>query len=144
MIGKWSKLGKIFEPSEHFFHPKLQSHASNPVPVSLGNNIFRIFYSARDDKNRSSVGAIDFNITSLEIVKIFDYPLLLHGGQDSFFSHGISLGNFYKNGSRKMISFMGWRVLNNGHWQNEIGNIELDNTFMPLRISETPVIKLDS
>lgn len=144
MIRKWSKLGKIFEPSENFFHSKLQSHASNPVPVSLGNNIFRIFYSARDGKNRSSISAIDLNITSLEIIKIYDYPLLLHGKQDSFFSHGISLGNFYKNGSQKMISFMGWKVLNNGRWQNEIGNIELDDTFMPSTISETPMIKLDS
>jgi hypothetical protein len=37
---KWKKLGQLYCPEE--LHPKLNSHAANPLPVWLEGDVFRI------------------------------------------------------------------------------------------------------
>ena len=91
---KISKLGQIYDPSLKSSHPKLATHASNPVPVLISGDTYRIFFNARDFANRSSVGAIDFNLADLEVLTVYDKPFITYGEKETFFSEGISLGNF--------------------------------------------------
>ncbi len=51
---EWEKLGNIFNPKIGF-HPKLYTHASNPLPLHLNNNIYRIYYNGRDKQNLSLI-----------------------------------------------------------------------------------------
>lgn len=59
---KWKKLGSIYQPKRDLNHPKLITHAANPLPVHLHDDVYRVYFNGRDNKNRSSVGAIDFDI----------------------------------------------------------------------------------
>ena len=72
----WKKIGRIFDPNSKKRHPKLKTHAANPLPVKIKDDIYRVFYSARDSKNRSSVGAFDFDIHKLKIIKDHWEPFL--------------------------------------------------------------------
>ena len=92
---KWRKLGQIFEVNQD--HPLLISHASNPLALYLRNDIFRIFFSARNIKNKSSVSFVDIDIEKLKVIKTQDKPLIEYGKKNSFYSHGISIGNIYES-----------------------------------------------
>ena len=126
---RWRKLGRIFEPKT--LHPKLTSHAANPVAIPLDGNLFRIYFSSRDDRNRSSVGYLDFDLLRHQIVYLHDRPAIEHGPEGSYFSHGVSPGNYYEVGSQRYILFMGWQVPQDAHWRGDVGRmlVEPDGTL---------------
>lgn len=131
----WRKLGLLFCPQPEGRHPKLASHAANPLPIYLAENIYRIFYSGRDGANRSSVGAVDIDILSGRIVQDHHDPFFMHGPEGSFFADGVSIGNVYKVGGVTYMLFMGWQNPPDEHWRGDIGrlivnadlNLELDS-----------------
>lgn len=121
---KWNKLGMIFDTSKH---NEIISHASNPVAVLLINDIYRIFFSTRNIEKKSSVAFIDIDISRLEVVDALSKTIFKYGTNDSFFSHGVSIGNCYTQGNKSYILFMGWQLRNSEHWKGEIGRLELIN-----------------
>jgi hypothetical protein len=123
MIKVWKKLGQIYVPRSHSAHPKLVSHAANPLAMRLDGDIFRIFYSGRDSSNRSSVGAVDINIKSRKVVAEHDEPFFEHGPAGSFFADGVSVGSFYEVDGLSYMLFMGWQRPENGHWRGDIGRL---------------------
>ena len=120
----WEKLGQIFTVDND--NKYLVSHAANPLPIHLKGNVFRIFYSGRDISNKSSVGFVDIDIVEKKIINYPSLPLFKYGSADSFYSHGISIGNLY-NGlfNNKYILFMAWQIRGENHWRGEIGRLEL-------------------
>jgi hypothetical protein len=121
---KWNKLGLIYSVQSQ--HPELYSHAANPLPVYLHDNVYRIFFSARNKDNKSSVAYVDIDIVKLNVVNSTQEPVIRYGNNDSFYSHGISIGNCYTgNDSKKYILFMGWQLRNSEHWRGDVGRIEL-------------------
>src|SRR6185369_8823975 len=65
---RWRKLGNIYQPAHR--HPKLLTHAANPLAVRLSGDVYRIYYSARDRDNRSSVGCVDMDIRARQVVAV--------------------------------------------------------------------------
>lgn len=124
MNGIWRKLGLIYAPNtENERHPKLISHASNPLPILIDGDIYRVFFSGRDSKNRSSVGAVDIDIVKQTIIQEHYHPFFEHGPTGSFYADGVSIGSCYiVNGVRYML-FMGWQTPENSHWRGDIGRI---------------------
>ena len=55
----WQKIGQIYKVDNN--HEKLLSHASNPLAMYLKDNTYRIFYSGRDNQNRSSISFVDYD-----------------------------------------------------------------------------------
>lgn len=127
---RWKKLGKIFSPSST--HPKLISHAANPLAVHLSDDIYRVFYSGRDAHSRSSIGFVDVNILTREAVHAPNVPVFEHGVADSFYSDGVSIGNLYAVNDTRYIGFMGWQVRDNQHWCGDIGRLRMDNEALTL------------
>jgi hypothetical protein len=39
----WKKLGQLYVPKVGGQHPKLISHAANPLPVHMSGDVYRIF-----------------------------------------------------------------------------------------------------
>lgn len=105
--------------------PLLKSHAANPLAVYLHDDIFRVFFSGRDEKNKSSVGYVDIDVFQLKVVNVCKEALLKYGDENSFYSHGISIGNLYDQNDKQFILFMGWNIRNNEHWRGDVGRIEL-------------------
>ena len=138
---RWRKLGQIYCPQS--VHPKLATHAANPLGIPLGGNIYRIFFSGRDAHNRSSVGFVDVDIVKRELVYLHDKPVFEHGPEDSFYSHGVSIGNCYEAEGLRYVLFMGWQYPTGGHWRGDIGRLVLEGDFS-LRIdSDKPLISTD-
>ena len=130
----WKKLGRIYRPEP--IHPKLFSHAANPLAVLLKGDVYRIFFSGRDLQNRSSVGFVDVDIVKREVLYVHDKPVFEHGLKNSFYSHGVSIGNCYTVEGQCYILFMGWQCPPGGHWRGDIGRLVLDGFSLRLDSDE--------
>ncbi len=119
----WKKIGLIYDNQDN--GEFLKTHASNPLALHLKKDIYRIFYCARDDKNRSSLSYIDYDIEKNKIMEDPKVPLIKFGPPDSFYSHGITVGNFWQESNETYIGFMGWQHRPNKHWRGDIGKINI-------------------
>lgn len=144
MTKYWEKLGLLYQPRGLTRHPKLISHASNPLPIHLKDDIYRIFFSGRDSNNRSSVGAVDIDIINRKIITEHTKPFFEHGEVGSFFSEGVSIGNCYEVNGTRYILFMGWQVPTDGHWRGNIGRLVLTPELLLYLDSQTPFLEVDS
>lgn len=129
----WHKLGQIYAPTSEGRNPKLVSHAANPLPVHITGDIYRVFFSGRDLKNRSSVGAVDIDVIRREIVQEHAEPFFVHGPPGSYYADGVSIGNCYSCNGTRYILFMGWQTPSDGHWRGDIGRLVL-NSDLTLRL----------
>jgi hypothetical protein len=123
MTRTWRKLGRLYCPAESGRHPKLLSHAANPLPVYLEGDVFRVFFSGRDAENRSSVGAVDIDIVTGEVLADHYEPFFQHGPAGSFYADGVSIGNCYSVDGIRYMLFMGWQTRDVSHWRGDIGRL---------------------
>ena len=139
---RWKKLGQLFCPESA--HPKLASHAANPLAVFLCGDVYRVFYSGRDIQNRSSVGFVDVDIIKRKLVYAHDTPVFEHGAENSFYSHGVSIGNCYEADGHRYILFMGWQCPAGGHWRGDIGRLVLESDLSLHIDSDKPFMPTDA
>jgi len=143
MKGAWKKLGLLYCPPTKNQHHKLLSHAANPLPVLIEGDVYRIYFSGRDVDNKSSVGAVDIDIVSRQVVQEHQQPFFEHGPPGSFYADGISIGNCYEVDGQQFMLFMGWQTPSNGHWRGDIGRLEI-NADMSLTLDcEAPFMSVD-
>lgn len=140
MKSKWHKLGILYNPSGTDRHPKLISHAANPLPVLLEGNVYRIFFSGRDADKRSSIGAVDIDIVKNAIVQEHRCPFFEHGPKGSFYADGISIGNCYEVRGVNYMLFMGWQNPKGGHWRGDIGRLIVKPDLTLEMESEVPLM----
>lgn len=129
MTKYWKKLGQLYTPKPSGRHSKLISHAANPLAVHMEGDVYRIFFSGRDEFNRSSVGAVDVDIVQRKIINEHYAPFFEHGPIGSFFSNGVSIGNCYEADGVQYMLFMGWQNPTNGHWRGDIGRLIVTQQF---------------
>lgn len=120
---EWEKLGQVYFKKETSGY--LKSHASNPLPIHMKDDIYRVFYSGRDETNKSSVGFVDIDIIKKEVVFENTNVIFKYGEEDSYYSHGVSIGNVYEVNNDHYILFMGWNIRNNEHWRGDVGQLKL-------------------
>lgn len=150
MTPKWIKLGLLYSLPESNSRKKLASHTANPLPVHLEGDIYRIFFSSRDSHKRSSVGAVDVDIVTRQIIKEHQQPFFEHGPEGSFYADGVSIGNCYTSGNTTYMLFMGWQNPEGGQWRGDIGrlivkpdlSLELDSSEPFMGADETDPISL--
>lgn len=144
MTKYWKKLGQLYVPKISGQHPKLLSHAANPLPIHMSGDVYRIFFSGRDNQNRSSVGAVDVDIVERRVITEHYSPFFEHGPVGSFYSDGVSIGNCYEaNGIRYML-FMGWQNPSGGHWRGDIGRLIVSPELVLELEEENPFMGIDS
>ncbi|MFY8138252.1 MAG: hypothetical protein ACOVMR_09100 [Flavobacteriales bacterium] len=120
----------------------LISHASNPLVSLLSENKSRIYFSCRNHENKSSVAFVDFNMDTLEVIDTDPKLLIPFGSPESFYSHGISVGNQIALNGLDQIFFMGWKFPDNAHWYGQIGNLIISDSSTP-HIPDNPFLALD-
>lgn len=138
----WRKEGVIFIPNS--LSPLLASHAANPLPVHMEGDIYRVFFSGRDEYNRSSVGAFDYDVAKRQVVQSYSEPFFSYGPPGSFFADGVSVGNCYEADGRRYILFMGWQNFPDAHWRGDIGRLELLPDMTLLLDGTQPFIHSDA
>ena len=140
---QWTKLGQIYVPATEGRHPKLLSHAANPLPVHIEGDTYRIFFNGRDREKRSSVGAVDIDIVQRRVVKVHHQPFFENGPKGSFYADGVSIGNCYTvNGVRYML-FMGWQVPQEGRWRGDIGRLVVNPDLTLQLAGKSPFMASD-
>ncbi|SDY41830.1 hypothetical protein SAMN05444004_101399 [Jannaschia faecimaris] len=138
----WSKQGQIYTPSGR--HPKLRTHAANPLALHLHDDVFRVFYSGRDAYNRSSVGAVDIDILMRQVVCDHPAPFFLHGPEGSFFADGVSIGCVFDAGALRRMLFMAWQRPEGGHWRGDIGSLLVTPELTLALEKDTPFLASDA
>lgn len=123
MSMKWQKLGQLYCPSGTSRHPKLLSHAANPLPMLIDGDVYRVFFSGRDADNRSSVGAVDVDVVKRKVIQEHSQPFFENGPESSFYADGVSIGNCYEVDGKRYMLFMGWQTPQGGHWRGDVGRL---------------------
>tara|TARA_B100000614_G_C14513023_1_gene479362 strand:+ start:32 stop:958 length:927 start_codon:yes stop_codon:yes gene_type:complete len=140
---KWDKVGLIYSLNNNTNNKFLNSHASNPTAVEINDGIFRVFFSARDAQNRSSVSAFDIDMESFQVVNEFSKPLFQFDPNSDFFPDGISCSSVYKVENTKYLTFMGWINNENEHWRGLIGRVQLGNKLEIINESSEILLNLN-
>jgi hypothetical protein len=143
MKSTWKKLGQLFFVEGDARHPKLLSHAANPLPVHLHDDVFRVFFSGRDSDNRSSVGAVDIDIEKRKVIKEHPSPFMEHGPKGSFYADGISIGNCYTVDGVQYMLFMGWQTPIDQHWRGDVGRLVVNADTTLTLDSKNPFMSAD-
>lgn len=117
----WQKLGLLFNPK--LIESRSLTAALMPTAEVLDekNGAVRVYFSPRDDQQRSEVHFFDFNINNLEITKISQQALFKHGTIGSFDDSGITLGSIINHENKKYLYYTGWNLLVNVPMNNSIG-----------------------
>src|SRR5690606_1451341 len=96
--------------------------------------------SGRDENNRSSVGAFDFDIERRQVVTEHRAPFFTPGPKGSFYEDGISIGNCYRVGDVTYMLFMGWQTPPGAHWRGDVGRLILHDDLTLSLAQETAFI----
>lgn len=118
---KWRKLGAIFRPDNQY--PWMRSHASNPVAEHRGGDLFRIYFSSRDERDRSSIGWVELDLRRPgEILARAERPVLEPGAPGCFDDSGTSMGCLVAApGGARFLYYVGWNLAVTVPWRNSIG-----------------------
>jgi predicted GH43/DUF377 family glycosyl hydrolase len=140
---KWVKLGKIYRPSGK--KNWARSHAANPTAEHIKDDCFRIYFSTRDDKNRSSIGYIVIDLK--EPTRILDEAsdaVLSPGELAMFDDSGASIGCVVSLGEARFLYYMGWNLSVTVPWKNSLGLAISESPGKPfVRYSRFPVMELN-
>jgi predicted GH43/DUF377 family glycosyl hydrolase len=139
----WSKIGHIFAPDGS--QPWARSYAANPVAEHIEGDLFRIYFSTRDDKNRSSIGYIEIDLNNpTKVLHVADNPVLSPGDLAMFDDSGASIGCIVPTAGKKYLYYMGWHLTVSVPWQNAIGLAVSDGPGAAFkRHARFPIIPLD-
>ena len=79
----WKRLGQVYAPDGT--RPWARSHAALPVPVQIGPDIFRFFFSTRDAEQRSHICWADVELADLpRVLQQASEPVLVPGEAGAF------------------------------------------------------------
>lgn len=139
----WRKLGHIYAPDGSL--PWARSYAANPVAEHIEGDLFRIYFSSRDEKNRSSIGFVEIDINKpAKILRVADRPVLTPGDLAMFDDSGASIGCIVKAGDKRFLYYMGWHLTVSVPWQNAIGLAVSEQPNGPfVRHARFPVMQLN-
>jgi hypothetical protein len=140
---RWRKLGRIYAPDGRM--PWARSHAANPIAELIEGDLYRIYFSTRDEKNRSSIGFVEIDINDPQnVLRESEAPVLSPGDLAMFDDSGVSIGCIVHLGARRYLYYMGWHLTVTVPWQNAIGLAISDAPDGPfVRHSRFPVLELN-
>ena len=117
---KWTKLGRIYVPDGSL--PWARAYAANPVAEQFDDKLFRIYFSTRDEQNRSSIGFVEIDIRNpSQFLRAPPIPVLAPGDLAMFDDSGASIGCIVPVGQRRYLYYMGWHLTVTVPWQNALG-----------------------
>ena len=108
---KWSKLGKIFNPTEHTLPNNCIEFAQSPQTLVMDDRV-RVYFSTRVrdsvGKYLSHIAFVDFDKHMKDIIGIAQHAVIELGGMGCFDEHGIFPVNMLRDGDRVLAYTTGW------------------------------------
>ncbi|TND06500.1 MAG: hypothetical protein FD123_3538 [Bacteroidetes bacterium] len=103
----WKKLGLVFQPDSRLYWQR--SHAALPTHLHLHDDIFRIYFTSRDEHNCTYTGWFEIDITQPHnILRKSEEPVLSPGPLGFFDDHGVQTTSIVKHGDRLYLYYLGW------------------------------------
>lgn len=103
----WKKAGLILKPNPSLWWMK--THAMLPTPEQIEGPLYKIYFSGRDEFNRSQIGYAVIDLR--EPTKILEHssePVLSPGALGCFDDNGVSPSCIVKNGKETRLYYIGW------------------------------------
>ncbi len=106
---RWIKRGLIFEPSDNL--EWMVSHAAVPFAIRVDRDIYRIYFSSRDNLNRSQSGFIETDIKKPKsILQTTNEPVLKIGEFGTFDESGAMASWLVDHVDCIYLYYIGWNV----------------------------------
>jgi hypothetical protein len=137
---RWKKLGLVYRPSGE--NDMLITHASNPVAELLNRNSYRVYFSPRDSKNRSSIFSVNIIISTdgAEVISNSLDKVLDIGKRARFDDSGVSVAAIISEGEKRLLYYVGWNLAVTIPFRNAIGvAISESKGECFVRVSEAPI-----
>jgi hypothetical protein len=137
----WERLGLIFSPDTQLDWSL--THAMVPTPLKV-NDLYRIFYSGRNQFNQSSIGWFDIDLeNNCKIVEFSKTPVLEKGELGCFDDNGVTPSCIIKlrNGELALY-YIGWNPGSTTR-VNLFGGLAIskDNGKSFIRWSKAPILE---
>ena len=104
----WVKKGLIIEPQNNLWWMK--SHAMLPTVDQVEEDLYKVYFSGRDENNRSQIGCAyaKVNNESIEVLKYSEDPVLTNGDTGCFDDNGVTPSCIVNDGDVKRMYYIGW------------------------------------
>lgn len=131
----WEKTGRFFDPAEYG-----QTHAQMPTPLLLDRERMRVYYSTRDEANRSYGTYMDVHPGNMELLKVHTEPVIERGKVGAFDDSGAMPSCAVWDDGCYRLFYVGWnRCLE--VYRLAIGvasSLNLDNLF--IKVFDGPIL----
>lgn len=141
---KWEKLGQVYNPDGTI--PWAVTHGANPIAEHIEDDSYRIYFSCRDEKNRSSVASVEVIVDGSVQLKEGSTPeLVLEPGDLGMHDDcGVSVGCLVDVGAARYLYYMGWNLAVTVPWKNALGVAISKGPGEPFeRVSRFPAVPLN-
>jgi len=142
MIQHWQRMGRIFIAQGQ--HPWMRSHASVPFAEPLDGTLCRIFFTPRDEANRSHIGWLVIDLERPDrVLDLGSDPLLAPGALGHFDDCGAMMSWIAYNEGRRYLFYTGWNIRAPVHFQNAVGLAEImdrGGNLAATRLSDAPIL----
>ncbi|ABQ03355.1 hypothetical protein [Flavobacterium johnsoniae] len=137
----WKKKGLLFNVS-HYKNDFIKSHASIPFAYHVEENMFRIYFSSRNEAGKSFpfyINAI-VNNGNIEVISDVVGPILELGRLGTFDDSGIMPSCLIKSNDKLLMYYIGWNPQITVSYRLSIGlAISYDNGLTFQKFSEGPI-----
>jgi hypothetical protein len=99
----------------------MNSHAAVPIADHLYDNVFRIYFSARDINNKSCTYSLDYDVVQNKIIEINNEPILTPGKTGTFDDAGAMASCIMTHNDIKYLYYIGWNISKSVPFRNAIG-----------------------
>lgn len=116
---KWQRLGHVFVADGQ--HDWMATHAALPFPLHVQGDIFRIFFTCRNTRQRSHAASLTFDLAKRAVLDVAQAPLLAPGAPGYFDDAGVMLAQLVAHDGGYYAYYMGWSLRVSVPFQNSIG-----------------------
>jgi len=117
---RWIKRGLIFEPPDNLGW--MVSHAAVPFAIRIDRDLYRIYFTRRDNLNRSQIGFIETDIKKAKnILQTTNKPVLKFGEWGTFDESGAMSSWLVYYNKLLYLYYIGWNVGTTVPFRNSIG-----------------------
>jgi len=108
----WTPRGRIFPPPDVELPAWIRRCAAAPFAVDTGERRARVFFTGRDEQNRSQIGAciVDLDSLTVDPDSITREPLLAPGPLGAFDESGCTVSCVVRLGHRWLLYYTGWML----------------------------------
>lgn len=119
----------------------MKSHAAVPIAESLGGDLYRIYFSSRDEFNRSVTGYAVIDITRPNhILDLSTKPVLVPGELGEFDDSGAMATWLATQDGRKRLYYIGWNLGITVPFRNSIGLAVSEKGSEFVRYARGPIV----